>query len=229
MDVRARFALATVNKAAALGLSVIVVDGGSCEELRNGLVERGAILYSEKERGMGPSRRQAMQAAWNIVSPLGSVLWMEPEKWPLISQVFLIETAMKETGADIVVPMRKSMTSYPPIQEAAERLGNMYFAKATGHELDVWIGPRLIGPNAMEFFLNYKGEYGDKWDSIFIPIVRAIAYGMKVVGVEVNYVHPPEQTAAEEADPGMDLKRLVQLDNLVPAIYTEARKLGLPK
>ncbi len=228
-DLRAHMALEMVKRAVALGINVVVVDGGSHHELRSSLFDHGALLTDEKDCGMGPSRRQAINEAWNIVGPTGSVFWMEPEKWPLVDQIFLMKTAMEKTGADIVVPARKSMESYPPIQQAAERLGNMYFAKVTGHWLDVWVGPRLIGPRAIRHFLDYNDDYGGKWDSIFIPIIRAIAAGLKVAGCDVNYVHPAEQTAAEEADPNMDLKRLKQLDNLVPSFYMEARKLGLLK
>lgn len=236
---RARLALETTKKAAQLGLPIVVVDGGSCQELRVGIIEQGAMLVDEKEHGMGPSRRQAIREAAGVAGPDGTVLWMEPEKWTLISQVFHLEHEMENYAfaedapssarADIVVPKRRSMASYPPIQQAAELLGNMYFAKATGHALDVWVGPRLIGPRALPYFLDYKGEYGDKWDSIFIPIVRAIADGLKVVGCEVGYVHSPGQTAEEEKDPDMDLKRLGQLQSLVPSFYAEARKLGLLK
>lgn len=230
-SVRAKLALKMVKEAVTHGINVVVVDGGSAPEFRRNCLQLQAFIGDQEESGMGPGRRQCIRQASKMVGPTGAVLWMEPEKWPLISQVFLLEATMEETGADIVVPTRKSMSFYPPIQRAAERLGNMYFAKATGHELDVWAGPRLIGPKAMPYFLDYKGEweYGDNWDSIFVPVVQAIAAGLKVIGCEVDYIHPAEQTADEGTDPEMDLKRLVQLQTLVPAIYAESRKLGLLK
>ncbi|MBI4085265.1 MAG: hypothetical protein HY432_02035 [Candidatus Liptonbacteria bacterium] len=228
-NVRAQLALKTAEEAGKKGLPMVVVDGGSYKEFAIDVTEQGAIFNINEGLSMGASRRQAISDAWDVAGPNGAVLWMEPEKWPLISQVFLMEAAMENAGADIVVPARKTMEGYPAIQQAAERLGNMYFAKVTGHELDVWIGPRLIGPNAIQYFLDYRGEHGDRWDSIFVPIIRAIAAGLKVIGCETDYVHPAEQTAAEEAAPDMDLKRFHQLKNLVPGFYIEAKRLGLRK
>lgn len=169
LDLRARLAIETVKRARQFGLPVVVVDGGSCVDLRLSLKGEGAVLRNEKIRGMGSSRRQCIAEAWKFASPDGAVLWMEPEKWPLISQVGFIEGMMMATNADIIVPARKSLKSYPPLQALAEQLGNMYFAKATGHKLDVWIGPRLIGPRAIPHFLNYAGGVRRQMGQHFCP------------------------------------------------------------
>lgn len=233
-SVRAQLAVKAAKEAAKHNIPFVVVDGESSGKfLREISVGGMHNIFHGKNRDdgtFGLSRRRAIGEASEVsAAGKGAVFWMESEKWPIVPYIRDIVQTMEIVGADIIVPARKSLESYPPIQRLAERLGNMYFGKATDHNLDVWIGPRLIGPRALPYFLDYKGEYGDKWDSIFIPIVRAIADGLIVIGKEVDYVHPPEQTAEEEKDPEMDLKRLGQLQNLVPAFYAEAKKLGLLK
>lgn len=84
----------------------------------------------------------------------------------------------------------------------------------------------MMNAKALEYFLAYQGDYGDGWDCIFIPVLRAIAAGLKVIGVPVDYIHPPEQTQ-EEGTLMTVVKRVEQLQNLVPAIVAEAKKLGI--
>jgi hypothetical protein len=175
---------------------------------------------------MGRSRRQAVQAASDIAGDDGLVLWMEPEKYTLVGEIEKMVDALTAAEADVAVSDRGPLDSYPLEQRLAEPLGNLAFELITGHKLDMWSGPRLMNSLAVLHFLAYVGEYGDKWDAIFIPVIRMIAHGLKVVSAPVNYVHPPEQTLAEgTAD--MVVKRVIQLHNLVPAMYDEAAKLGI--
>lgn len=181
-------------------------------------------ISKQREKGMGSSRRQAILEA----SRFAGVVWWTEEKPSLVQQLQIIGAKIKEEGANIVVPTRKSLESYPEFQRKAEIVGNIAWRMATGSNLDMWSGPRLIDEKALPYFLDYKGEYGDRWDSIFIPVVRAIAARLKVRRCEVDYVHSSEQTAEEEADPLMnERRRIEQLWNLVPAIEAEAVKLGL--
>lgn len=58
-------------------------------------------------------------------------------------------------------------------------------------------------------------------------MLRALAAGMNIGSVPVGYIHPPEQTAAEEGNMEMDAKRLKQRQELVPAVLNEAIRLRL--
>lgn len=235
-DLRATLALKTAENAKAYGYRLVVVDDGSAEELRTGLRLRRADLFDAAVRHqpymcMGPGRRQAMKIAGEIAGENGLVLWMEPEKYTLISE---IEKMAKPVfsfspfsgAADMVIPDRGPLDSYPIEQRLAEPLGNLAFERLTGLKLDMWSGPKAMNSRALQYFLSYDGEYGDRWDSVAIPVLQAIAAGLKVVGVRVNYVHPPEQTVGEETVEMLE-KRIVQLHNLVPAMIAEAKKLGL--
>jgi len=87
----------------------------------------------------------------------------------------------------------------------------------TGHDLDVWFGPRVFRREMARYFLDYDGNkegYGDLWDSTFIPVMDAITDGKKVKGVNLDFTYPPEQTAFEENHIDFYRKRLHQLNNI---------------
>lgn len=226
-EIRATLALRTIRKAVSCGYPIVVVDSGSPVELRNKFVAEGATLFDEKIKGIGPSRRQAMTAASKLANNDGCIIWTEPEKHTLIPELYKTVEPVFRKEADLVIPQRISLASYPKEQEYAERIGNLTFYYLTGHELDLWFGPRVTNQRALQHFLEYKGDYGDRWDSIFIPILRAVAADLKVISIEVNYTHPAEQTNEESGDISFLVKRIEQLSNLVPALKTEWQKLSI--
>ena len=150
---------------------------------------------------------------------------MEPEKLDYVKEIEKTAIPILEGKADLVVPDRRIVVNekyflphYPTSQQNEELFGDDCWRELTGFDLDVWCGPRTWNKETAKYFLNYNGEYGDKWDSIFIPVMSAILDGKKVKGVKVNYVHPKEQTAFEEGNYDYTIKRFNQLTNLIPAI-----------
>lgn len=220
---RMNLAINTVREARDLGYQVVVVDGGSSNEFLDQLSRFGAHIEMEKERGMGKGRRQAIA----IASDLGEIVsWTEPEKQPYISQIQKVVQPILTGEANIVIPARKSLESYPTSQQHAENFGNSFFYELTGHKLDVWIGPRVFGREDTHYFTDYNGEYGDKWDSIFIPVLNAIHDGRKVIGKEIDYVHPVDQKRLEEGNVKYTIKRLDQLNNLVTSMRAHWDRLS---
>ncbi|MBU2638681.1 MAG: hypothetical protein KJ955_06935 [Nanoarchaeota archaeon] len=220
---RAELAKSTIRKATDLGYGVVVVDGGSSDELLREFERYGAQVFLEKSMNMGQSRRHAIERARNLGREV--VAWTEPEKDSYIPELYkTVEAVILGHGADIVVPRRHSLESYPVVQQHAEQLGNSFWKELTGHDLDVWVGPRTFTRDAAEYFLNYNGEYGDKWDSIFIPVMDAIIDGKNVKSVTIEYTHPRQQTALEEHDLTLYWKRLEQLQNLLGALEKHWKK-----
>jgi len=76
------------------------------------------------------------------------------------------------------------------------------------------------------YFLEYNREYGDKWDSIYIPVMDIMHGGHRVRGVEINYNHPKEQTEIEENNIIFHRKRLEQLINLLNSLEAHWKKLN---
>lgn len=220
---RAEITKNTIRIATELGYEIVVVDGGSSDELLKEFEKLGARIYPQILSGMGKSRRQAIKEAHNLGREV--VAWTEPEKESYIPEIIKTVIPIIQGSADLVVPKRKLLESYPIAQRYAEALGNAFWRELTGHDLDMWFGPRTWRRELSDYFLNYKGEYGDLWDSIFIPVMNAIFDGKKVISVEVKYTHPKEQTEIEEHDLGFYWKRIKQLENLLPSLETHWKKL----
>ena len=229
-EIRARLALRMVQAARTLGIRVVTVDSSPNPRMKECLAGNGAEVIRETEGAtMGAGRRQALAYVKNLAAPDDAIVWMDPEKAPLIQFLEEICLPILSSTADIVVPGRseEGLASYPAVQAAYERCGNASFALLTRRALDVWFGPRAMNRAGVEEFLAYAGEYGDRWDSIFIPVVRALKHGLRVGPCVVEYHHPAEQTAAESRDLRLGLlKRLDQLHSLVTALYKEAVALG---
>lgn len=226
-EVRAKLALETIRQANEAGYKIVIVDSSS-RTIRECFRNQGAIVFQAESPKMGENIRQAIQEATRLAGTNGIVIRMEPEKAPLVP--LLEQVTSHFSAADMVIPARtkKSFDSYPLIQQHTEWIGNRAFQILTGRALDVWFGVRIFRSSVSHFFLNYQGEYGDKWDAIFIPVLRAIKAGKRVLGVEVDYIHPQEQKKEEEKlEREFLAKRIEQLDSLIDAIRKEATNLGL--
>ncbi len=220
---RAELAISTIKKVVSVGYEVMVVDNGSSKKLLKKFEDIGVHIFKQTLKGIGNGRRQAFREAYKTGG--GTIVWMEPEKVSYISQILKTIKPILENRADLVIPKRKSLKSYPTAQQLAEPLGNAFWKELTGKELDMWFGPRVWRRDISQYFLDYKGDYGDKWDSTFIPVMNAIHDGKKVISVDVDYVHPKKQRDIEEHDTGFYKKRIEQLNNLFVALETHWKKL----
>jgi len=228
-DLRLGLTLKTLNALRESQISAAVVDGSPSEEIKTRLKATGAIVIPEiSDATMGDGRRQVIKEA-GAASNDHVVFWMEPEKYPMVPFIRQICAPIYEGDADIVVPRRADeLSSYPKTQRLAEQCGNAIFEAVTGLALDVWIGPRAINAKGLAHFAKYDGTYGDKWQSIFMPLLTAAKDGLRLTEVVVDYVHPPEQTEAENKDTNLSIvKRLEQLHELGNALLQQAQAIGL--
>jgi hypothetical protein len=226
-ETRARLAIETVKEARKLNYDIVVVDSSSDIKIKEDFSNWGAILLDQNYPGMGKGRRQAIGEAASIAGEKGIIVWIEPEKCTFVAEIEKLANKMITRNADMIIPKRQSVTSYPIDQQRFEWLGNYRFQELTGISLDVWFGPRIMNFETAQYFLNYKGEYGDKWDSIFIPILRALYDGKSVIGLKTNYQYPKSQTKEEQGSLDFFNKRRLQLNSLVDAMDKEAKILGL--
>lgn len=229
-DLRLKLTLRTLNALHEAQISVVVVDGSPNDEVKKKLQATGAIVIREVlGTTMGAGRRQALREADRAISIDHVVFWMEPEKYPIVPFIRQICAPIQEGEADIVVPRRADeLSSYPKTQRLAEQCGNAIFEAVTGLALDVWIGPRAINVKGLAHFTKYDGAYGDKWQSIFMPLLTAAKDGLRLTEVVVDYVHPPEQTEVENRDTNLSIvKRLEQLHELGNALVEQAQAIGL--
>ena len=214
---RSHLAKDTIRKAADSGCKVIVADGGSSDELLRDFERYGATLISSPEdKNMGPRMRKAIKCAYDSGRPINA--WSEAEKEDYVLKIPYTAVPILEGRADMTVPKRKSMQSYPTAQQLAEPVGNLCWKILTGTDLDLWFSPRTWRRDMSDYFLKYKGEYGDQWEANYIPVMYAAFDGKKILGVEIEYNHPSGQTDLEENDFTFDRKRLKQLNFLTFAL-----------
>jgi hypothetical protein len=225
--VRGACALKMLYFAAEHGYEVIVIDGGSPAWYVQAMKDlRGVHVYDQEVPGMGNARRQALRLAREHAEEGHAIVWTEPEKYPLITELEPAITKLTEEAHDLVMLRRLSLESYPPEQAKAYELIALATKYLTGIESDFGWGPTVLSSTAVEYYLNYESQHGDLWDGIHCPKLRIIKDGLRWTIVPVNYQHPPEQTAAET---GMDLflKRIKQVDQLVRAIEQEVDRLEM--
>ena len=228
---RARCAVKMIENANELGISIVIVEGGSPKEFREEISDLGAIVLDEvpHARGvMGPGRRQAIAKGFEVTG--GKISgYVEIEKYCMPMFVEELVRPILLGKVDICVPRRLSLETYPTAQRYAEPLGNLHFLQATGLDFDMWFGPRFFNQTAGKYFLEYDDEYGGSWDPTHIPTLRCAAAGLRVATPMVPYVHPQEQTDEEENSAVFTFKRAAQLSNLMAATEKEAKRLGLPR
>ncbi len=225
---RARLAIKTCLACKQHGYNLIVIDGSPCLSFKKALRETGVIVIDQKESGMGASRRQALGAG--IDSGADIIVWLEPEKHTLIPLLVPCLNEIVFEEADVVIPRRKNLDSYPAYQQFSEYRGNWELANATNRpDLDLFFGVRIMTPQAARMMAVYNGKhchcsYGDKWEIIFLPVLWFLDAGYEIKSVTVDYIHPPEQLA--EDDTGMREKRDKQRTDLCTAMATEAARLS---
>lgn len=231
--IRGNLAIQTIGDFCELGAEVYVVDSDSPDNFLKDLSCTDAHIFKEIDthkgrHPMGKSRRQALEYAANSGKRL--VVWTEPEKQCLPSQLSKLTSIALTGSGEILILDRGALTTYPPSQQHAENFGNVYWRNVTGTNLDVWGGVRgiLNNTDSMFNFLEYDGRYGDLWDSIFVPVIKTIAEKGResVVSVKINYTHPKVQTEIEERSASFTNKRLAQLNNLFPAIRESWKEYG---
>lgn len=227
-DLRFQLALTTCLAANKAGYSLIVVDGSTDPSIKKELRHAGATVYEQTEPGMGASRRQAIRVALDTFNAQ-ELAWIEPEKYPLVPLLTPCFELVESGIYDVVLPTRESLESYPKYQELSELRANRAIGLMTGRpDLDFYFGVRVMNRHGAQLFLSYDGHAGDEWHLFFLPLVSAIAKKSHRIGQRrVAYIHPPEQTAAEEGDEMMDRKRDRQREVLVSALRDEAERQSL--
>ena len=220
-DLRFQLALKTRDEAQKAGYPIIIVDGSPEESMRDLLRAHGATVYKEEGRGMGASRRQTIKAG--IDTGTDVIVWLEPEKHPLVPLLGdCIEWVLD--GVDLVIPCRQSLESLPEYQELSELRANRELGFITGRpDLDLMFGPRVMSRTSAELLQKYVGKPSeDNWQILFIPVLQALEMKMPVCSMLVDYVHPPEQTVAEQGDEVMNKKRDIQRHDLVDGMRRAA-------
>ena len=130
-NLRCQLALEMISHTVDQKIPVVMVDSSSNpEEFRRVFERKGVIVLRERSHStMGSSRRQAFAHAAEQKKEV--VVWLEPEKAPLVPFLRAAAQPILSGAADIVVPSRsrEGLLSYPRLQMYAEQCGNEAFRR----------------------------------------------------------------------------------------------------
>lgn len=245
-DLRYVLACQTTAFASYAGYRVIGVDGSPNLTVALGLRRWGAIVIPEEgeERGMGPSRRQAFSYAGtslaylkspfaNLEAPLYYV-WLELEKDDFVRCIPQLIEPLACGEADIVIPKRASLVTWPEFQQQSEARANAAYRDATGWDYDPMGGPVAFTHDMLQFFMTCRPEYygvspyAAGYIQHFAPM-EAHAAGHRIMSVTVDYRYPEAQRRKEETTLSEDMrkKRLTQENELSAGYHICANALGI--
>ncbi len=215
-EFRKKLAICTIKEAKKLGYAVIVIDDGSDKLFVDTILAEGVEVFPNKGSTYGSGRKEAISAGFDTDKHVVAII--EPEKFSFVKNIAASAKPILDGKADIVIPKRLSLKSYPVMQQHSESFVNIIWKKLTGLDLDIMFGPQMISHDACKFYTSYDGKYGDKWDALIIPIIKAIKDGMRCISSDVDFEYPTEQKDFEDAHFMFAMKRLEQAYNIGTAI-----------
>ena len=195
--------------------------------------------------------RQAMARSAALFPSAGAeyVLCIsEPEKidivrlLPQLASILLPAAPAPVDTPNILLPARSTagFASIPTEQRYSEQFANEHLrnlarqlqppftftTQPSDRPLDMLFGPVLFHSSLAPYWLASTSAL---WDAQIVPYIEAVyAEEGRVVGVEVEYRHPVEQTKEEEGRVEWSGKRYMQLTVVVPALE-KAMKDGAEK
>lgn len=194
---------------------------GEVENLLFGKPLPNVIRIPSGLKTTGEDRRKAIAKAMEIAGDHGFWAWVEPERIDFVKTIpFLLEPIL-QGKADIVVPERSEecWNQLHSAQWMSEKAINQIWEIFTHTRLDIACGPKLGNRAAGQYFLQYKGNYGDIWDSTNCPLQYMLADGLRIANRQWNFLYPKEQVEIEIETPQLKEKRLLQFTNLAKAIH----------
>lgn len=234
-EVRFQMALKSVDAAQQFGYPFVIVDGSPIPEIAEMLQARGAIVYRQQTKGMGPGRRELVFYALEHCKALGIkvIQFTEPEKHDYIRFAAAVAEPILSGRADMVLSRRTvaSRKTYPQFQQEMEIIMLAAYAKALEMpEAHSYLGPIAFSVDAARKYIlsQHPVDYGieDTYVQMYAPIL-ALKDGVKVVvSEEFDFKYPSEQREEEEGvlDGAMKEKRTWQTKSLMDAFVKLTNK-----
>lgn len=221
-DIRLALSIETLQRALKQKLRVVIVDD-SPPHIQQRFSDIGIKVTPQKQdTGFGSAIRQAIAEAASMIGDDDIIAWQEPEKVDLVRWYNVLTEPIESGRADIVMPKRTeaSHATYPIEQIFAEKFANQHAWLLSNKtmKLDWWFGPKMFRKNIVPFFLAYQGS---SWDSLLVPIIRAVKAGHSIEQVTIDYHHPNIQRTTEENKVEWSAKRFQQLCYVMPILEKE--------
>ncbi len=236
--VRGNLALEMILGAKNKGYQVVVVDSEASPFFTQRLEELEIKRFWGKDPGISASRQLGFKEA-SAIKNVKYLCWTEPEKIPLLDYLPDLVRPISEGTAEIVMPKRKEKefrNSYPDYQFNYEKqniylwnnmLRKFRILSENSENLDIFFGPEIFKntPELREIFLaEYVYKENSERSFIFnklyrpdrysnstiFPIIMALHKKLRVVSIEIPYIHPKNQTKLEINNDFFIKKRLSQ-------------------
>jgi hypothetical protein len=213
--------LDTANRANVLNIPILAVYQDCHADYLQVLKDLDVELIEQESEGMGGVRREALQKAVQVHPEFEYYLWMEPEKPGLISSIPSICDSLSASSPVLCLFNRIHMDSYPPEQACYYGFVRAVATALIGFDFDYGFGPMVLTKQAVPYFMSYRSNFGDLWDSILVPRLRVIKSGAPYRILPLDFVNDLRMTRMEQGNSQMILKRIEQLNNVVPSLIAE--------
>jgi hypothetical protein len=205
--------LASLEKLAALGLPLVIADGGSTPRFRKALRNSAFCAVSPGEKGLVQQVKAALDTALRQFPDKPAILYTEPDKYPFFEKQLtpFIARARASEPFGVVAAARnaKSFGTFPAGQQRTESFMNEAFSWIIGRKGDYCYGPLLLSRRAAEIALDAPNDLG--WGWRFWTMQKAHAAGLRVQTVELDVPCPKEQRGEDSISDRMyRLKQLRQ-------------------
>lgn len=221
--IRGDLALAAIRNTLALGNSrIVLADGGSSTEficLLKPFATQGLTVVTGMASGRAPQRRATFKEALSLPD-VKVIIYSQAEK-DLSPFIDKIAAPILENKADIVIPSRppEVLGSWPKYQIDSElevnasidRILRRYGLIGKNQNFDWFFGP-IVYSTREEVSKLFLDQYSLTRDikskngvpdpekhsgSHYLPVIRALALGMRVASVEIPYFYPELQMLNE--------------------------------
>ena len=224
--IRSEVSLDTAKNFQVLQIPYVAIYDECSEIYLKKLGELDVVPIPQSGKGMGVVRREAIKAGPEFYPEATHYLWLEPEKSNIPFHVTKLVETMEQNKSSLGLFNRVSMEGYPREQAFYYLFCRKVAGKLLGFDLDYAFGPMILTAASIPYFINYAGEYGDRWDSILIPRLRVIKSDLGITINKIHFLNDPRMTAVESGNPRMILKRFQQLANILPSLIKEWKKLN---
>lgn len=227
-NIRSEVFFDTARKMLNVGLSLVAIYIETPGFVLKTLRQLGIVLIEQQSAGMGNIRREALSAACAHFPNAQYLCWLEPEKPGLVEYIVPMAHQMEREQSALSIFNRNDMASYPPEQAHCYLFCRAVATQLIGFDVDYAFGPMMVARSSISYFLEYQGEYGDKWDSILVPRLRILRDELNVSVLSTDFQNDVRMTRVESGNPTVILKRMEQLNNVIPSLIAEWQRLSKP-
>ena len=170
---------------------------------------------------LGEVRRKALSEVLKMYPSTKYFFWLEPEKPDMPHYATELASVMDKEQSILGLFNRMNMDQYPPEQAHYYLLCRAAASELLGIDIDYSFGPMMFTQTGAKYFLDYRGSYGDMWDAILIPRLKIIKAKQPFSILPIPFMNDQRMYQLEVGKPNFILKRLEQLNNIIPSLIAE--------